>query len=108
MSTSYWFRASKSKIVRIAPDEDNASQWCISLNDQLLAGRYGSAEEAAYCAKHHDFGDELSTDLFNGVSVPENLSSWSQTPPELQAQAEHTAKPRDCRDRHRKPASTQL
>jgi len=107
MSTSYWFQASKSKIVRIALSERDSSRWGIWLNNQLLDDASGSAEEAALRANQKKFGEQNAVELFDGVSVPSDIAFWRPSPPEMPAPASQTIA-RDCRDRHRRPGSTQL
>ena len=106
MTTSYYYLASKSKIVRISLSEHDSSCWGIYLNDRLLYDRCRSAEEAADCAHNNDFGDELAVQLFTGVAVPSDINQWRTTPPELPFQ--HELKPKDCAVRHRRTRSTQL
>jgi len=108
MNTSFWFQASKSKIVTIALCVGDSSCWGVSVNGRLLSGSYGSPEEAAFFANRKDFGGELVVELFSGVSVPSDIRIWRPgQPPEPQTPAVNN-QPRDCRNRHRRLGSINL
>jgi hypothetical protein len=101
-SDSRWFRASKSKIVRISRSKQNPDLWEIWLNNTLISGGYSDPLEAAEAASKKDFHNANAIKLFAGVSVPGNLDSWRETPPEEFSDSSLDESQSECRDRFRK------
>ena len=104
-SQEYYYRYSKSNVVRIAPSPRELTGWGVWLNDQLLCGNFPSADDAAFCASKNDFPTELAMQRFRPISVPADLNRWRTTPPELPIPlATHNVPtpPSDCKSRHRR------
>src|SRR6476619_3768388 len=100
VSDSYYYRASKSNVVRIGLSQRDAS-WAVWLNDRLLDDGFESPEDAAFAASRKNFATQLANNLLSGVHVPEDLSRWRTTPPDLPSQlATHNPPiPSDCKNR---------
>ena len=99
---SYWYLASKSKIVRISPGSCDCLRWSVFLNDQLICDSYGSAEEAALSASRRDFSTELAVRIFSGVTVPSDINMWRTIPPELPGFVPQENHSRECKGHTRR------
>jgi hypothetical protein len=110
-SHDYFYRYSKSNVVRIAPSPRDFTRWGVWLNQQLLCDDFLTAEDAAFGASNNDFSTELAMKRFRGISVPADLSRWRTTPPDLPSQlATHNSSspPNDCKGRHRRSSQNRL
>jgi hypothetical protein len=104
-SQEYYYKYSKSNVVRIAPSPRDLACWGVWLNNQLLDGNFSSAEEAAFCASKNDFSTELAMQRFGAISVPADLNMWRTTPPGLPTPLATHNPPNlqnDCKKRHRR------
>jgi len=105
-SDDYYYRYSKSNVVRISPSPRDAMRWGVWLNSQLLCDSFPSAERAAFCANKNDFSSARAMERFQAIFVPADLSLWRRTAPELPSElpAAPAAQnpPLDCKNRHRR------
>src|SRR3954463_2645891 len=110
-SQEYYYRYSKSNVVRIAPSPKDVTSWAVWLNDQVICGNFPSAEDAAYCASKNDFPTELAMQRFRTISVPADLNRWRTTPPGSPPPLEtHNppSPPSNCKNPHRRSAKNRL
>ena len=82
-SSEYFCLYSKNNLVRISQSPGNINRWCVSLNGQVLADNFASAEDAAYCASRNDFPTDIAKERFQHIKVPSDISLWRTTPPEF-------------------------
>ena len=100
-SHTRYYRASRDKIVRIAPATQDLSRWGVWLNGQLLCDRFGSAEDAAFGAHKKNFSTSMANELFGGVYVPADIDQWLETDPYVPLPAvQKPTSTDDCRNRH--------
>ena len=100
VSDSYYYRASKNKVVRIGLSQKSAS-WGVWLNERLLDDGFETAEDAAFAASRRNFSTQLANNLLSGVYVPEDINRWSTTAPEQFPSPDSIPAKPNCKERRR-------
>jgi hypothetical protein len=107
-SDSRWYRASKSKVVRISRTDHDAYRWGVWLNERLLCDSYSSAEEAALAANRKNFDNDDAVRIFSGTYVPSDINMWQTAPPGISSVPLNEVPPTACKGRLRKSNSVRL